>query len=308
MTAEIARVTDYVDDVTAAWGNGLAEAIAKRPILPGRLTLQTGVAVPTSDQTAKTTLYYTLTQTTGSILPLYSGAYWQGHAVSADLSISLAGLSASTVYDVFVYDNAGTPTLELLAWASSTARATGLGVQNGMLVKAGAATRLYLGTILADVAGGACTDGINRRGVWNQYNQAHRWVQCYNSTGSWTYATAAWRELNGGTGMVRGEFVIGRREGSILNLIAPHWDVTSGQVAQLEVVLNAVTGASATRLNFWITSYQTKRYEITDIDNAAVYIPPMGYNYLSMVEWASGGTTPAFTGGQDYNAAILLEM
>jgi hypothetical protein len=53
----------------------------------------------------------------------------------------------NVVYDVFLYDSGGTPTLEILAWTGNTTRATALTTQDGVLVKSGDASRRSLGTV-----------------------------------------------------------------------------------------------------------------------------------------------------------------
>lgn len=93
---------------------------------------------------AGSTLYWTPYR--GNRTSLYDGTRWKVHAV-AESSIALTGLTSGKPYDVFLYDNAGTPTLELLVWTSDTVRATALALQDGVYVKSGATTRRYLGTI-----------------------------------------------------------------------------------------------------------------------------------------------------------------
>jgi hypothetical protein len=65
--------------------------------MEARLTLETGVAVPTTDQLAKTTLY--LTQRFGDQVAVFdSGGTPSNLTLSADASISLAGLGRSQAY------------------------------------------------------------------------------------------------------------------------------------------------------------------------------------------------------------------
>lgn len=169
-----------------------------------RLTLETGVAVSTTDQLAKTNLY--ATPYIGNLIELYDGAKWNQRA-SNEFSISNAGLGNSTVYDVFCYDNAGVPTLELLAWASATARATALVRQNGVWCKTGALTRRYLGTVMTDSAGkfqkrfaGGVTAGAAAEvGVWNFHHRRKERYAIYDSTNNWSYSTAAWRGWDNNT-------------------------------------------------------------------------------------------------------------
>ena len=74
----------------------------------GRLTLESGVAVSTTNQTAKTTVYFT--PYIGTNISLYDGSDWDIFTFG-ELSLSISGYTADTNYDIFVYDNSGTLTL-----------------------------------------------------------------------------------------------------------------------------------------------------------------------------------------------------
>jgi len=104
-------------------------------ILPqGRLTLQSGVPVQTSDQTAKTTVYYD--SFLGSLVPVWNGTYWTQLAIASD-EISM-GLAAANVLNGIVYDVWGCNVSGALAigvgppWTSTTARGTGAGTTAGL--------------------------------------------------------------------------------------------------------------------------------------------------------------------------------
>ncbi len=82
-------------------------------ICNGRLTLSSGVPVPTADVLAATSLYFTPFR--GNQVALYNGSAWALFPFT-ERSLSLSGLAANTPYDIFLYDNAGTLTLEAVAW------------------------------------------------------------------------------------------------------------------------------------------------------------------------------------------------
>ncbi len=86
----------------------------------GRLTLSSGVPVTTADVTAATTLYFTPYQ--GNRLELYTGSAWASYTL-AETSLALGSLAANTDYDIFIYDNTGTLTLEAVAWTAPTSAA-----------------------------------------------------------------------------------------------------------------------------------------------------------------------------------------
>ena len=141
-------------------------------IVDGRLTLETGVPVSTTDQTAKTTLYFT--PYVGNQITLYDGSSAWETIDFTEVSLSLSGYTAGSVYDIWGYNDGGTLTLESTIWTNTTTRATALTRQDGVLVKTGATTRRYLGTICTTSTTGQCEDSVTKRYVWNLYNPVTR--------------------------------------------------------------------------------------------------------------------------------------
>ena len=162
----------------------------------GRLTLTSGTPVTTSDVTAATTIYFTPYK--GNQIGLYSGATWNLFAFS-EISLSLSGYTADKNYDIWVYDNSGTVTLDSTVWTNDTTRATALTTQDGVYVKSGATTRRYVGTIRITGTTGQTEDSVTKRFVWNHYNQEPRLLLKTVSTASWTYQTATYRQCNADT-------------------------------------------------------------------------------------------------------------
>ena len=228
-------------------------------VFNGRLTLVSGVPNPKQDQTAKTTLYWT--PYNGNQISLYDGASTWNTRTFSEISLALGTLTDATMYDVFLYDNAGTVTIDtLVAWrnplfaitaatnatpivitsaahglsngdqvdiaylATNTAgngvwtvankttdtfelsgsvgngatglgfggaRATPLVLQDGVYVKSGATTRLYVGSIYTTST--TTTESSNaKRYVWNYYNRVSGQLFKTDTT-SHTYATASYR-------------------------------------------------------------------------------------------------------------------
>ena len=160
------------------------------PIAGGRLTLTSGTPVTTSDVTAAGTLYYTPYM--GDMILLYDGSSDWIPLQFVETSLALT-LTSGSVYDIFAYNNAGTLALEALVWTNTTTRATGLTYQNGRLVKSGAPTRLFLGTICASGTNTA-EDSVSRRLVWNAYNRVLRPVFKQDTTATWTMTSSTWRQ------------------------------------------------------------------------------------------------------------------
>lgn len=161
----------------------------------GRLTLTSGTAVTTADVTAAETVYYTPYK--GNTIALFDGTNWRQYTFT-ERSIDVP--DATQVQDVFIYDNAGTLTLELTAWTNDTTRATALTTQDGILVKTGALTRRYLGTFYSTTAGnGQTEDSLAKRYLWNYYHRTPRPMKVVEATASWAYTTATFRQANGAT-------------------------------------------------------------------------------------------------------------
>lgn len=184
----------------------------------GRLTTESGVAVSTSDRSAQNTLYFT--PYNGNLLGLFDGTSWKPHILT-EQSLALSGLTSGKNYDVFIYDNAGTLTLELsAAWTNDTTRSDALTIQDAIFVKSGATTRRYLGTIRS-TSTTATEDSQAKRFVWNAYNQVYRSMRVIDTTDSWTYTTNTVRYANN-TASNRLEFVCGLptyAEANILGMV-----------------------------------------------------------------------------------------
>jgi hypothetical protein len=91
----------------------------------------------------------------------------------------------------------GTLTLEALAWASATARATALARQDGVWTKSGDPTRRYVGTISTTATAGQCEDSLVKRFVWNAQHRMPRLVRRFETATSWSYAVQnTYRQAN----------------------------------------------------------------------------------------------------------------
>lgn len=172
-------------------GGGIVSAPPS--ICEGRLTLESGVPLSTTDQTAKTSLYFAPLH--GNKVGLYDGSAWAIYNFT-ERTLSLSGYTADKNYDIWLYNNSGTLTLDSTVWTNDTTRATAITAQDGIYVKSGDATRRYLGTIRITASTGQCEDSISKRYVWNAYNRLRRPLRVIEATNTWTYNTASWRYAN----------------------------------------------------------------------------------------------------------------
>ena len=162
-------------------------------ICHGRMTLTAGTPVTTADVTAATLVYFT--PYTGNQIALYDATLSSWLLVTfAETSLSLGSDAASKPYDLFAYSNAGVFALERLVWTSTTARATALTLQDGILVKSGQPSRRYLGTYTTTATPGQTEDSKANRLVYSYYNRVIKPLQLLETTDSWTYSTATYRQ------------------------------------------------------------------------------------------------------------------
>lgn len=262
-----------------------------------RLTLTTGVPVTTSDVTAAETLYCTPYK--GNSIALYSGTAWVMRT-SAEMSIDIPDVTG--VHDVFCYDNSGTPTLEVLVWTNETTRATGLTLQNGVLVKSGDATRRYLGTFYSTTAGnGQTEDSVANRYLWNYYNRVLRPMRVLEGTDTWNYTTATIRQANGSTANQL-NFVIGVSE----DLVSAETYVAVRNTAANVLVASGIgqdsTTAFATGLIFprAVTAVAAQDQQAT---SSLKTFPGVGKRYLAWLEYSAATGTTTWSG--DAGAATL---
>jgi hypothetical protein len=207
--------------VTAAAGGGGAATL----VLPqGRLTLQTGVPVMTTTQSAKTSLFYS--PYCGNQIVLYDGTnlvpttFAELSNVTTASSVGNAGpaaVAASSVYDLFVWSNSGTVTLTRgPAWTSDTTRSAGtalvmvngLWLNNAAITNGPAASRgTYVGTTRSNASSqlnwqlpsSASGGGAGILGVWNTYNRVMSGGVCIDTAANWGYAAASYGARNNNT-------------------------------------------------------------------------------------------------------------
>ena len=276
---------DSTKKFTLGSGAKIIGLVGTNEVCQGRLTLESGVPVSATDQTAKTTMYFTPHD--GNVVTLYDGTNWVPYTFS-ELSLALGTLTSDKNYDVFLYDNSGTLTLEFLVWTSDTVRATALATQDGILVKTGATGRRYLGTFRT-TATTTTEDSLAKRFVYNHYNQIERPMKAVDTTDSWTYTTFTWREARAQT-TNQIAFVCGNPNHGH-NMIDAHVTATTSQ-----------SGANKRAVGVGLNSTTTPHADcIYGLTNNASYInlvstlktiPVTGYNFAAWLEISSvTGTT-----------------
>ncbi len=176
-----------------------AEADASRVNLTASIT---SIVIPSG--ISRTSIRFT--PINGNVIGLYFGGAWSV-LTFAELNIALGTLTSAIGYEVFAYNNSGVVALELLAWTDGVSRATALVLQDGIKVKSGDATRRYIGsfytnttTTTIDDGGGIATQVGGQRFLYSAYNRKQRYGRVKDTTSSWNYSTATWRQANGAAG------------------------------------------------------------------------------------------------------------
>lgn len=190
----LSNVTDRLTLIRKGTGwNEVARAVtgsqpASSIVCNGRLTLVSGN--PVGEASGASTAYFT--PYGGNRISLYNGITWQTMTF-AETSFNNSGVSGE-VYDVFAQNNGGTLSLTRSAWSNATTRATALALQDGVLVDSNNPVRRYIGTIANPSGGTTTSDVAASRLVWNYYNRINRSLLRLDSTASWSYNTATWRQ------------------------------------------------------------------------------------------------------------------
>lgn len=281
--------------------------------LAGRLSLVTGSPVPTTDQTAKTTVYWTpyLGAFTELSLALDSNAGHTGYQV------------AGANFDFFLYNDAGTARIGTgPAWTSDTGRGTGAGTTEltstfprananamtlrfgsgaGNTVTAAAGTALYLGS-MRPPADGTCEDSQAKRLLWNMYNRVARPMKVIEGTDSWTYSTLGYRQLNGSSANQLA-FVRGLDEDAAhaQASITVANSTTTGRTVYLGIGLDATNGPAGGSQTGYAGVLSTFS---TNLVASYHGLPGLGYHYLTAIESGNGTDTQTWFGDNGTSAVV----
>ena len=246
-------------------------------VCDGRLTLTTALAVTTADVTGAGTLYFTPFR--GNLIGLYGGGLWKLY-VLPELSLSLT-LTSGKNYDVFVYNNAGVLTLELsAAWTNDTTRADAIALQDGVYVKSGTTSRRLVGTIRASGTN-TTEDSAAKRYVFNAQNRMPRDLLTIDTTDTWSYTTATWRQANANTAN-KVEVLIGLQEEKVeVDVFAmAQVNLNNAALAYVGVGVDSTTVPSGLRQN----AYNNAALAAMALNAHYGGFPGLGYHALNWLE------------------------
>lgn len=298
----------------------LGSAVAPASVCEGRLTLESGVAVSTTDQLAKGTLYFT--PYNGNRIGLYDATKWESSTFT-ELSRALA-ITSGKNYDVFVWSDSGTKRLVLgTAWTNDTTRALAISLQDGIYVNDAqftsvdatgytvpAKTGRYVGTIRASAAnqtadseGGTTTQVGGTRFVWNYYHRVRRALRVIDDTNSWSNAGAGagnssvFRQANNNAGN-KVEYVCGMAatwvEAQVLGLCN-----NDSSSAALSVAIGVDSVSTPSGCRAW-GGYDGSSNSHGGTTGGYAGAPGLGYHYLAWLENNRGNSSTSCTWYGDY--------
>jgi hypothetical protein len=288
------------------------------PIINGfRLTLTSGTPVLSANVSAASTIIYTPYLHQYATVTSDGSRFYIaniGNELSQTLSDntkSPAAAVANSVYDMFLWLDAGTTwrCTRGPAWSSATSRGAGAGTSEltrtqGFLVNAQAITNgpaasrgIYVGSIATD-AGGATVSfhrgGLGASGteailgVWNMYNRIDVCAMVRDSTNSWTYSTASFRSANNST-TNRITYVQGWAEDDLTACYScPCISGASSNYASVGIGVDSTSATSG--------SIGTQGDNVTPQSFSAHYMgnPGIGRHYFQALEYSSSGASTFF--------------
>lgn len=280
-------VSDTTDDPTGSSKYAALNCqLGLIPTIPaGRLGLENDVYVSTTNQTAKSTLYWNPSPH-GGHMRLHDGTRWNLYVIDAPLSLPLAGLTNGKNYDVWGRLSSGSPALELsAAWTNDTTRAEAIARVSGVMCKSGDASRLYIGTIRTtsetttedSIVIGSQSGG--KAFVWNAYNQVIKALCVYDTTDTWTLMTTnTWRQAGGASGN-KVEFVCGEPTCYRARVQGHAYHSAANKIASVAIGEDSVSSPSG----IYSGVASTGALSLSVHGFASKIVPP-GYHYLAWLE------------------------
>lgn len=268
----------------------------------GRITLTSGTPVMGSSVASATTVYYS--PYAGNTIPIYDGTvmvattFAEISQTTTDTVKSPAAVAATKIYDLFVWNDAGTIRCTRgPAWTNLVLRGYTLTLVNGTLLNTSTITNgpaalrgTYVGTIgsnsgstidfIYGTAGSSGLAGVFN--VWNAYNRVNVGCMVIDTAASYTYTSATIRQAHASTAM-QVSFLVGISEDAVTanytNLCT-----TSG--------LNAINSVQIGLGFDSITTFSTKGFFQPGVANTltgtpsayAIWNPGVGSHYVAALE------------------------
>lgn len=284
----------------------------------GRLSNHATEVVPLTTTAGATTIRYFPYH--NDRIMLRSAGVWAEFSIGTSISNVLANSATgsagpaaaanNSIYDLFVWSNAGVVTLTRgPAWTNDTTRSAGTALvrvdgvwmNNAAITNGpGASLGRYVGSIRTN--GSATVDWIVGGtpgtaavfGVFNAYNRVLTEARVAESTVSWNYTTTSWRALNGGN-LSRVSYLLGLAENPV--------------EASPRLVGTNSTGTGNMGAGYdWTSGAPTPQGSLVNgtlgIDTISDVRCDLGFHYFQMVEIGPPGGTN-ITYGSPFSGMIV---
>lgn len=228
----------------------------------------------------------------GNVITLYNGSAWVAYKIP-DAGVTLH-CGSTGMYDVFVYDNGGTLTLEQVIWTNDVTRAAELAVQDGVYVKTSDSSRRYIGSYKS--ISNIVKDEEATRHIWSYYNRVDRWANKFMSGAGYAYSTATLRQVNN-SNVNQFEVVIGVAEDITKITYEAMAQLTSGgPQAQVGIGIDSTSADSSTvQIIGGYISSATAYAAYTKAEYLKILAP--GNHVIAALEEGNGTATTTWIGG-----------
>ena len=313
-------------DFTVTDSNGNTKTVQGAPAfsaasMPGRLSLSSTIAAPTSDIVAASSVYYvSILYALGFYVPVYNGSSFAGFSISglAALTLNTSNHLSGKNYDVFAIVSSGTLTLVTgPAWTSLTARSTALSqtvgnietnatlmtAYNGATSYSVAANQgTFLGSIYCTANGqttvrfgaSAAAGGSNPLcGLSNAYNQVLGGFMNLDSNANWAYTTGAWRQKDNNANN-QFNFLYCQAQGNALTgTMMVRCGNSNSTATNVYIGMGLDSASSPSGVTTAILTYAS-----TNATGVHQFTVPatMGYHYLAELEYSVAVATSTWVG------------
>lgn len=257
----------------------------------GRLTLDSNDPTDTGDKTNISFIYYR--PFSSESIGLYNGADWEifnigNSPIGMGLSISMMGGAAvaNKNYDVFMYLNAGVPTLTYAAWTNDSTRASALVLTDGVWTLANAAYR-YVGSFRLDGAT-RFRNTLRERFVYNADNQLPTQIYTNPGAASHSYAVNSVRKFNNTEADSTAYALIGKPNQHILMGDVGCYG-NSGSAGDAHLGLWITTNPAVLNFNINSSLVQSNASQVLRVPATQQRLA-MGLNHLVIIQYVYAGT------------------
>jgi hypothetical protein len=219
------------------------------------------------------------------------------HGFSTGDLIGIAGMAGMTVANGYIWEitvtsstsftltgsvGSGTHTGSTgTAYKIPNTRATALTTQDGVLVKTGATTRRYLGTGMTGGTSGQMDDAVQKRMLYNFYNQVPKHARVNYAT-SHTYGTNTTRLMNLAAGN-KLWYVLGQAQSANVNV----FNAASDSLPAVGLGLDATTSET-------ISVFIASQGALSTMGGSYTGTLSAGGHFMAITERAANSTTVTF--------------